>query len=532
MTPSTMERFCDVVSQLALSVSVLTANQKIPAKDDAQHQSNSSVNPSSALSKELTPRSLAPEEEPPLYSPDNSPRRYPATPAVCQTSIPYVIPKNNEVNPDFYIGDSGGINFTRLEVSNLEAPTLNVGNVNSELPRFATKDNIRRYGEAQLKEAIASRMDATLLRQWDGVLQMGLSLERSVRAFVGSTEATEIGSFTECLSLRQRENEPPVLFAVRAQEHVRTLMKPGVIRDSMTVFTVLEGLLPGFRSRLPSDPPTDLTELMIALQDIFDSHPYAIKRTTTRTAPPIPRIMEQTGPRFLPERPWREPQVAVDRICYTCNKRGHVQRFCPARSESRPRKSPRLPIPIYYASPRAADFITVEVRIGTKEVDGLIDSGSSLSLCSIPVAALASGRHASRISLQGFTGPPQKSSEVATINFAHEGGRYTWDFVVTPNLNVDLILGLDYLEREASLLNFQTRRVTFNQTNAEPRNRTNSEPIKIAGAPKEVQSLVDNYRDTFALSTAELGRAHEFRCDIPTTGEPFRHTYRSIAYTL
>ena len=43
-------------------------------------------------------------------------------------------------------------------------------------------------------------------------------------------------------------------------------------------------------------------------------------------------------------------------------------------------------------------------------------------------------RHSRRISLRGFIGPPYKSSEVATISFVHDRGRYTWDIVLTPGL--------------------------------------------------------------------------------------------------
>ena len=139
------------------------------------------------------------------------------------------------------------------------------------------------------------------------------------------------------------------------------------------------------------------------------------------------------------------------------------------------------------------------------------------------VVTLSRDRHSRRISLRGFIGPPHKSSEVATISFVHEGGRNTWDIVLTPGLYSDLILGLDFYEREASSLNDKTRRVTFDKLSVEPRNRASTEPVEIPG---KVQAIVDEFRDTFPCYTAELGRSHEFRWDIPRTGKPFRHTQR------
>ena len=63
-------------------------------------------------------------------------------------------------------------------------------------------------GEAQIRESIASKMDAALLFQWDGgVLEMGLSRERSIGALLGSTK---VGDFGACLTLHQRFNETPV----------------------------------------------------------------------------------------------------------------------------------------------------------------------------------------------------------------------------------------------------------------------------------------------------------------------------------
>ena len=57
------------------------------------------------------------------------------------------------------------MNFTRLKSYNLVAATLIGENANSELRRFFTEENIGRYGEAQLTETIASKMDATLFIQ-------------------------------------------------------------------------------------------------------------------------------------------------------------------------------------------------------------------------------------------------------------------------------------------------------------------------------------------------------------------------------
>ena len=67
---------------------------------------------------------------------------------------------------------------------------------NSELPRFVTEDNIRRYCDAQLKETIASKIDAALFFQRDGVLQICCFLKILVRAIVVSTEATKIDNFS------------------------------------------------------------------------------------------------------------------------------------------------------------------------------------------------------------------------------------------------------------------------------------------------------------------------------------------------
>ena len=482
-----------------------------------------------AEEQEPLPRSSTRESEPSPRTPifpqrPNSPRVltdcYP---------LPFVTPFPPVLETSFHIGDSeGGTNATRFEGLSITVPFLTGGNVNAELPRLITPDNIRRFGEAQIKMAIACKMESALHVQWDGVLNMGLSLVRSMGALLGTTEATELGDFEACLKLRQRPLEPPVLFALRAEEHVRKIMKTGFIRNDMTAYAIMNGLLPGFHSRLPTDPPKSLPELKIILQTILEKFPDAGKGPTMAAAPPIPRLMDRPytqhgGPRR--DRP-------DDRHCYNCNQPGHLQRFCPRMTGTRQRKSPVLPISVYSVGLKPDDPIIIKLRIGNKEVDGLIDPGSSLSLCSTTVAALTQDRHSRRISLRGFIGPSYKSSEVATISFAHEGGRYTWDFVVTPGLNADLILGLDYLESEASTLNFKTRKVTFDKARKEPRNLTNSEPIEIPGAPEEVQAIVNEYRDTFARSTAELGRAHGFRCDIPTTGDPFRHTYRSIPYTL
>ena len=142
------------------------------------------------------------------------------------------------------------------------------------------------------------------------------------------------------------------------------------------------------------------------------------------------------------------------------------------------------------------------------------------------VVTLSRDRHSRLISLRGFIGPPHKSSEVATISFVHEGGRHTCDIVLTPGLYSDLILGLDFYERETSSSNDKTRRVTFDKLSVEPRNRANTEPVEIPGAPEKVQAIVDEFRETLARYTAELGRSHEFRWDIPRTGKPFRHTQR------
>ena len=84
-----IDQLIEVVYQLALAVSAL--------QNGAQNQSQSSVHPYSALTKEQMPNSLAPEEEPPLYSPDISPRRYPVSPSMVNE-----IPLSNAASSYFY----------------------------------------------------------------------------------------------------------------------------------------------------------------------------------------------------------------------------------------------------------------------------------------------------------------------------------------------------------------------------------------------------------------------------------------------
>ena len=60
-----------------------------------------------------------------------------------------------------------------------------------ELPRLWTAENVRRFGEAQIDILIASKMESALLLQWVGVLDLGLTPERSLFALLGPFEAPE-----------------------------------------------------------------------------------------------------------------------------------------------------------------------------------------------------------------------------------------------------------------------------------------------------------------------------------------------------
>ena len=112
------------------------------------------------------------------------------------------------------------------------------------------------------------------------VLNLGLALDLSVDALVGTTEAISIGDFAACFSLRQRFDELPVQFFLRVHEHVRKIMPKGFYRDSMTAGAVIQGIWPGIRARLPREPPSDQRK----------RHERAAIPYPTRSVPPTTQI--------------------------------------------------------------------------------------------------------------------------------------------------------------------------------------------------------------------------------------------------
>ncbi|THD19318.1 Retrovirus Pol polyprotein from transposon 17.6 [Fasciola hepatica] len=266
------------------------------------------------------------------------------------------------------------------------------------------------------------------------------------------------------------------------------------------------------------------------------------------TTPGIFAVLARTG---------RQPAVREVKVCYHCQKPGHIARYCRRRINREGRSTFHAGnINSFEYDKRSGALPVIEIIIGRHQVRALIDSGSVYSLISEQLASKVPRcpLYDRPVSLKSVTGTPLEAVDSITTELQLGVHNYLQGFTVVRNLPVPVILGVDFLRSTRCTLNFrdnwlqtegndtriktQTAFVTF-MTDLEEESISGQRigqllPSKVEGLEPsdrgQFERLLREYERIFSWDGEQLGRTNLVQHSIDTgDARPVRQASRRVS---
>ncbi|TPP60848.1 hypothetical protein FGIG_01350 [Fasciola gigantica] len=252
----------------------------------------------------------------------------------------------------------------------------------------------------------------------------------------------------------------------------------------------------------------------------------------------------------------RQPAVRDVKVCYYCQKPGHIARYCRRRINREGRSTFHAGnVNSFEYDKRSGALPVIEVIIGRHQVRALIDSGSVYSSVSEQLASKIPRcpLYNRPVSLKNVAGTPLEVIDSITTELQLGAHNYLQGFTVVRNLPIPVILGVHFLRSARCTLNFrdnwlqtegddtrmktQTASVNFmadlEEESASEQRISQLLPSKVEGLEppdwSQFERLLREYERIFSWDGEHLGRTNLVQHSINTVDAwPVRQAPRRV----